>query len=65
MQIHIYHGKIDMTDNGVQLIFKFKQYKNANTAYFMYCGKNLNLRILITKEIEVNGDAKLTYRLKC
>ena len=31
--------KIEMTDNCIHLIFKVKQYKNANTANFVYYGK--------------------------
>ena len=32
-------NKIDVNDNYIELIFKFKQYKNANFANFVYYGK--------------------------
>ena len=38
--------KIEMTDSSIKLIFRFKQYKNAYIANFVYYGKTLLLIFL-------------------
>ena len=44
--------KIDVTDNSIQLIFKFNQYKNAYIFKFVYFGetrRKIQLYILCSK----------------
>ena len=38
--------QIEVTDFSIFSYLQFKQYKNVNTAYFVYCGKTVLVGLL-------------------